>query len=405
MTHLLLLGLTALACLGCLALGAALQRRADRARRPADPDLATRIEQTTFHTLHTAALAAPALRGGLTEDGAGPAVQRLRPLLGAPALCLTDRHTALAWDGPGEQHRAAAGTTVAGVLAEGRPRLVAVECADPSCELRWAAVAPLRVDGRVSGALAAFGPADSPVLLRATEELARWVGGQLELAELDRSRSRLIEAELRSLRAQISPHFVFNSLTAIASFVRTDPDRARELLLEFAEFTRYSVRRHGDFTTLAEELRSIDQYLNLVRARFGDRLRVTLRVAPEVLPVALPFLCLQPLVENAVKHGIEGRPGTGRITLTADDAGAEAVVVIEDDGAGADPARIRALLAGQAGPGDGIGLGNVDERLRQVYGDGHGLVVETAVGAGLKVTVRIPKYHPGVRVSAPVETP
>ena len=140
------------------------------------------------------------------------------------------------------------------------------------------------------------------------------MSGQLELAELDASRTRLMEAEVRALRAQISPHFIYNSLSAIASFVRTDPDRARELLLEFADFTRYSFRRHGEFTTLAEELRSIERYLLLEQARFGDRLQVTLRIAPEVLPVAVPFLCIQPLVENAVRHGLEAREGTAHIT-------------------------------------------------------------------------------------------
>ena len=131
------------------------------------------------------------------------------------------------------------------------------------------------------------------------------MSGQLELAELDASRNRAIEAEVQALRAQISPHFIYNSLGAIASFVRTDPDRARELLLEFADFTRYSFRRHGEFTTLAEELRSIERYLLLEQARFGDRLQVTLNIAPEVLPVVVPFLCIQPLVENAVRHGLE----------------------------------------------------------------------------------------------------
>ena len=143
-----------------------------------------------------------------------------------------------------------------------------------------------------------------PGLVQAALETARWVSTQLELAELDPSRARLVRAEVRALRAQISPHFVYNALTTIASFVRTDPERARELLLEFADFTRYSFRAHGEFTTLAEELRSIDRYLTLERARFGDRLEVRLQIAPEVLPVAVPFLCLQPLVENAVRHGL-----------------------------------------------------------------------------------------------------
>ena len=121
-----------------------------------------------------------------------------------------------------------------------------------------------------------------------------------------------------------------------------------------------------------------------------------------MLPVALPFLCLQPLVENAVKHGLEGKAATaGRIIITAQDAGAEALVVIEDDGVGMDPERLRRILAGEGGPSSGIGLRNVDDRLRQVYGDDHGLVVETAVGAGMKVTVRLPKYQPGVHATAP----
>ncbi|MFJ6996130.1 sensor histidine kinase, partial [Streptomyces sp. NPDC003090] len=253
----------------------------------------------------------------------------------------------------------------------------------------------------VVGALVAYGSHESAVLVRAATEVARWVSVQLELAELDLSRTRLIEAEIRALRAQISPHFVYNSLAAIASFVRTDPERARELLLEFADFTRYSFRRHGDFAQLADELRSIEQYLALAGARFGDRLQVTLQVAPEVLPVTLPFLCLQPLVENAVKHGLEDSRTTCRITIAAQDAGAEAVVTIEDDGVGMDPAVLRAILAGERPPSSGIGLSNVDERLRQVYGDDYGLVVETGVGAGMKVTVRIPKYRAGVHRDPP----
>jgi two-component system LytT family sensor kinase len=178
-------------------------------------------------------------------------------------------------------------------------------------------------------------------------------------------------------------------LGAIASFVRTDPERARDLLLEFADFTRYSFRRHGEFTTLAEELRSIEQYLLLEQARYGERLRVVLRIAPEVLPVQIPFLSLQPLVENAVKHGLEGRAEGGTITVVASDLDRECEISIEDDGAGADPEVVRRALAGTA---DSMGLANVDERLRHTFGDEYGLVVETAVGAGTRAIVRVPKY-------------
>ncbi|AZK97850.1 MULTISPECIES: histidine kinase [Streptomyces] len=395
-------GMAALATAGAVLLAAGIvvgrltARRGDRA----DPGLGTPVERATFHTLHTASLAAPPLRAGLTEDTARKAARRLRSLLGTEALCLTDRDRVLAWDGPGaDHHERRVMARVADVLESGRGTTVETRCEQLECPLRWAVIAPLTGEDGVLGTLVAYGSRESAVLVRAATEVARWVSVQLELAELDRSRTRLIEAEIRALRAQISPHFVFNSLAAIASFVRTDPERARELLLEFADFTRYSFRRHGEFTHLADELRSIEQYLALAGARFGDRLKVTLQVAPEVLPVTLPFLCLQPLVENAVKHGLEDTTGERRITIAARDAGAEAVVTVEDDGVGMDPAELRGILAGERPASSGIGLSNVDERLRQVYGDGHGLVIETGVGAGMKVTVRIPKYRAGVHSS------
>ncbi|WP_455359663.1 histidine kinase [Streptomyces sp. SYSU K21746] len=380
-----------------LAAGFVLGRLTARRGHRADLDLGTPVERATFHTLHTASLAAPPLRAGLTEDTARKAARRLRSLLGTEALCLTDRESVLAWDGPGRgHHQERVMPRVAEMLDSGRSQSVRTHCEDPECPLRWAVIAPLTGEEGVLGALVAYGSRESAVLVRAATEVARWVSVQLELAELDRSRTRLIEAEIRALRAQISPHFIFNSLAAIASFVRTDPERARELLLEFADFTRYSFRRHGDFTTLSDELRCIEQYLALAGARFGDRLKVTLQVAPEVLPVTLPFLCLQPLVENAVKHGLEDSVDECRITIAAQDAGAEATVTIEDNGVGMEPALLRAILAGESTASSGIGLSNVDERLRQVYGDDYGLVIETGPGAGMKVTVRFPKYRAGV---------
>jgi two-component system, LytTR family, sensor kinase len=358
----------------------------------------TPADRATYATLHAASQAAPPLRAGLTAAGAAKAVRHLRALLGTPAVALTDTGQLLAWDGSGDHHGTATVRHGADVLADGRTHVVgpgSVGCPDPDCPIRVAVIAPLTVEDRVVGTVAAYGRTTSVGLVRATTEVARWVSTQLELAELESSRTRLAEAEVRALRAQISPHFVYNSLTAIASFVRTDPERARDLLLEFADFTRYSFRRHGDFTTLAEELRSIDRYLLLERARFGDRLQVTVQVAPEVLPVTVPFLCIQPLVENAVRHGLEGKPGQGRVTIVARDLGQEALISVEDDGAGIDPDAVRRTLAGQP-DGDSIGLGNVDERLRQVYGDDYGLTVETAPGAGTKVSMRVPKYRAGV---------
>ncbi|MFN8075324.1 MAG: histidine kinase [Kineosporiaceae bacterium] len=367
-------------------------------------ELGTSAERATFATLHTASLAAPHLREGLTPAGAARAARHLRTLLGTPSIAITDAVATLAWDGEHSHHASSAARVAAGVLRSGRTAVMGerdVACEEPGCPVRAAVAAAIVAQDRVVGAIVAFGPAVTAGLVRATAEVASWVSTQVELADLDRSRTRAIEAELRALRAQISPHFVYNCLATIASFVRTDPVRARELLLDFADFTRYAFRRGGDYTTLADELRNVERYLVLEQARFGERLQTRIRIAPEVLQVAVPFLCVQPLVENAVRHGLEQasrgeESEPGHVTLCAEDAGAEALIWVEDDGAGADPEVIRAILSGQSSA-DSVGLGNVDARLRQVFGDDHGLVVETAPGAGTKVSFRVPKFAPGVR--------
>jgi len=342
--------------------------------------LGSEEDRATYETLHTAALASPALRSGLDAESVAKALPHLRRLIAARTVGITDTHGPLGWAGDDETEATAELVTVA--LETGRTQAS-----------NRVVVAPLSIEDRVVGTIVVVDDRASAGMARTTTEVAGWVSSQLELAELSASRTALMEAELRALRAQISPHFIYNSLGAIASFVRTDPERARELLLEFADFTRYSFRQHGDYTTLAEELRSIERYLVLEKARFGDRLKVTTRIAPEVLSLTVPFLTIQPLVENAVRHGLERKPGPGQLTVIAEDAGAECLISIEDDGIGSDPETVRAALAGR-NSSPSVGLANVDERLRTVYGNDHGLVVETAPGLGTKVTLRIPKFTP-----------
>ena len=372
--------------------------RAVRRRR----EFGSPVDRATYDTLHTASLASQHLHDGLTPQGASKAAKHLRAMLGTTAIALCDNASTLAWDGAGAHHREHVWRHASEVLASGRTIVLGakeVACEDPECPIRTAVLAPVISDERVVAALAAYGPNASAGLVRATEEVASWVSTQVELADLGRQRSRATEAELRALRAQISPHFIYNSLAAIASFVRTDPDRARDLLLEFADFTRYAFRSGGAFTTLAEELGNIEHYLALEQARFGDRLQISLLVAPEVLSVAVPYLAIQPLVENAVRHGLESKEGVGHVTITASDQGSETEIVVEDDGVGTDPEVMRRVLAGDQ-DSDSVGLGNVDARLRQVYGDDYGLVVETGLGAGTRVSFRVPKYAPGVRPSS-----
>ncbi|THJ67763.1 sensor histidine kinase [Arthrobacter echini] len=377
-----------------LAVVASLGFRLSRSSR----DLGSDADRATYATLHTAALASEYLREGLTPAGAQKASRHLRGLLRCDVLVITDDAGVLAWEG-GRSAQQEVMPLVEQVLGSGRTQIFRRQSVIDAqlVELGELVLCPVRVENRVVGTVGAFSSVVRAGLVRATNELAGWVSTQVELAELDSSRRLLAEAELRALRAQISPHFIYNSLNAIASFINTDPERARELVVEFADFTRYSFRRHGEFTTVAEELLSIDRYLLLERARFGDRLRVSLNVGPEVLGTVIPFLSLQPLVENAVRHGLDSKDGIGNIAITAHDAGTFAEITIEDDGVGIEPEHLRSVLAGHT-EGVHVGLRNVDLRLRQVYGNDHGLVIDTAPGAGTLITMRVPKSQPGHRV-------
>jgi two-component system, LytTR family, sensor kinase len=322
------------------------------------------------------------LRGGIAGPAADAASRGLRSLLDADAVGIGGLSGELTWSGRPVDLVAA--QRLAGKVLRTDTRSAGGGLAALPIHARDELAGVLVVVGRVPAA--------------AAREAALWVGEALERALLENSAEVAQQAELRALRAEISPHFVYNSLTTIASFVRSDPERARDLMLDFAEYTRHSLARHGDYTTVAGEFRAIEAYLALARAVLGDRLRVQVRIAPEILPVALPYLVLQPLVENAVRHGVELPGSRGLVQVSGEAAGTECVIAVEDDGPGMDPEYAAAVLAGRGRPGS-LGLLNVDRRLRTVFGAGYGLVIETAVGAGTRVLLRLPRFQPGVVAS------
>jgi two-component system LytT family sensor kinase len=330
-------------------------------------------------TLRTARQVADDLADGLSGPRVRAAARGIRRLLDADAVGLADLSGRLITAGsfpPGTDPRALTEVVLHSDGKAGRGPLTAV---------------PLQVYDELAGVLVVAGPPRGSAL----REMADWVVAALERSHLEASAEYAAQAELRALRAEISPHFVYNALTVIAALVRSDPDRSHELMLDFADFIRYSLSRHGEYTTVADEFHAIETYLALQRAVLGDRLRVQVRVAPEVLAVAIPYLVLQPLVENAVRHGIEPRSGGGLVALSGEAEGEDCVISVEDDGVGMLPADAAEILAG-SGDGGSMGLANVDRRLRNVYGPWFGLVVETAPDAGTRVTVRVPRFQPGV---------
>ncbi len=357
-------------------------------------------QQAMQAALHEAMATLPHLRKGLSAESAAPAAPHLRALTQAPAIALLDGAKVLAFDGDAADHHGP-GTMLA--VDHGRDGRVHVQprfrCGEPGCPLRAAIVAPLTVQDNSVGTLVALyrdGGRLRPEDTRGVQEAAALVSAQIALAALAAQEERLAEAELRALRAQISPHFIYNALAAVASEIHADPEQARELLTEFAEFIRYAFRGDRPYVTLAEELRYVEKYLRLERARFGERLDVRLEVAPEVLQAVLPVLSLQPLVENAVRHGVEKSIGRRKVEIVANDLGRDAEVRVIDDGVGMDEAQARAALNGSS---HGIGLSNVHGRLRGAFGEGYGLELESSPGSGTTVVMTIPKFRAGVRAA------
>jgi sensor histidine kinase YesM len=192
-------------------------------------------------------------------------------------------------------------------------------------------------------------------------------------------------AQLAALRAQINPHFLFNSLNSIAQLIRVDPDKAEACVERLAEILRYILHRaEQEFVPLSEELQMTRAYLDIESARFAERLRVETRIEPDTLRSLIPNLILQPLVENALKHGLSRKLGVGTVSIDATLDGELLTLTVGDDGLGM-PERVLDEIYDR-----GVGLRNLRERLERLYGPEHLPVIESTPGGGTVVRLRLP---------------
>ncbi len=353
--------------------------------------------------LHAATATLPHLRRGLSSRTAERAVPYLRALTGAAAIALADTRSVLAIDGEGRE-QVRPGDLLSRLLGRARdnrlhivPRLVS---SDPTCPLKSAVLAPLVAQDKRIGTLIAFYRSTgrpSHHELRVVQEAASLVSAQVELSLVAEQEERLAQAELRALRAQISPHFIYNALAAVAGDIHARPEEARDLLIDFAEFTRYLFRDGRSYVTLGEEIDHVERYLRLEQARFRESLHVTIDVPESTRGTVVPAMSVQPLVENAVRHGVERRAGTGRVTISAQIAGGDVELRVSDDGVGIEPERLGAVLAGAGG---GIGVSNVDGRLRATFGERYALRIESDLGEGTTAVMTVPHLRGEIPASA-----
>jgi two-component system LytT family sensor kinase len=341
------------------------------------------------------------LRSGLTPDAAQRTVQLLRPLLGGHAVAITDRERVLAFIGPGSDHHkvGAPPRTEPTTRAITRARTVVVRkradigCPVPGCPLESAVAAPLAIGDRVVGALKVYRTDAAPPSRDLVEGIAGILSLHLELAELDLERNLAADARLDALRAQINPHFLFNVLNTIAFKARTDPEEARQLLLRLSDFFRYAVKQEGHFAEFAQEYFFVRTYLSLEQARYGERLHVRYDIDPQVLTTHVPVLTIQPLVENAVKHGLADKVSGGTVNLKArvDPLTRTTTIQVSDDGVGIAADVLAKVTGGESSPaGGGVGLRNISQRLETLFGGRYSFNIESTVGSGTVVELRIP---------------
>jgi two-component system, LytTR family, sensor kinase len=366
------------------------------------PRRVIRPESEAMRTaLHHATATLPHLRRGLDGPSARKAAPHLRALTQAAAVAITDEDSVLAVDGTsGSSLNVEWLLELSRRVEDGRIHVEPKGAARLGPRPGGAAVvAPVVIQQRHVGALIAMYERDRrlrPDDARVVGEAAALVSAQVELSLVAAQEERLTRAELHALRARISPHFIYNSLAAIASYIHSTPDTARTLLAEFADFTRYAFRGERTYVTIAEELHYVEKYLRLEQARFGDRLTVRVQVDPDVLQTVVPVLSLQPLVENAVKHGVEARAGKRMIEIVAIDHDLDVELRVCDDGPGMDGAQASAALSGARG---GIGLSNVNRRLRSTFGEDYGLEIQSTPADGTTVVMVVPKFRVGVRAA------
>ncbi|MDQ2984594.1 MAG: histidine kinase [Actinomycetota bacterium] len=337
----------------------------------------------------------PELRRGLSEQAARTVAYEVFEKLGFGAVAVTDTTSVLAFVGAGADHHQPGDEPMRPVFEalsadETRiaPLAIRTSCRHPACPLGAAAIVPLRVTDGPVGSLVVYATdgaplADDDVVLLSS--LGDQLSAQLQVAEVAGSARAAASAELKALQAEIEPHFLFNCLNTIASFIRTDPGRARELVLAFADYCRWTLARPGEFISLEEELRHVQSYLALEQARFGPQLQVRVDATPEALEVKLPPFLVQPLVENAVKHGKTDRPL--QLVIRARVRRGRLRVTVRDNGRGIAREALERVLEPGFGEGAGLGLANVHRRLTAFYGEGVRL---KSGGFGTVVRLEVP---------------
>ena len=333
------------------------------------------------------------LARGINGEAAVALAKIIHKETGVGSVAITDKEKILAFIGHGSDHHIP-GNPIASpftkaaisdnkvIFADGERERYDCPLSD-ACPMNSVLVVPLHIDNDVIGTIQLFEPKNRRFLnMNKTlgEGITRLLSNQLLLSRYEMQKNLLVQSELKLLQAQVNPHFLFNSLNTIIAILRIDAVRCKDLLIHLSNFFRKNLKRANDLSTLAEELDHVNSYLQIEKARYDDRLAVEIDIDPSLLKMILPTFTLQPLVENAFKHGISHTMGQGIARIKAFRTDGRAFIEIEDN----------AGVFHEKEMDDGHGIKIVDKRLKGHFGSHSGVTISCVPHEVTRVTVQIP---------------
>ena len=334
------------------------------------------------------------LRQGFNEVNSMKVAQVLYQELDIGAVAITDREKLLAFTGIGDDHHLPgkpisstytlkAIETGEVVYADGNE--VPYRCSlHPQCKLGSTLVIPLRGENqRVMGTIKLYEAKNrlfSSINRTLGEGIAQLLSAQILAGQYERQKAMLTQSEIKLLHAQVNPHFLFNALNTIKAVIRRDSEQASQLVQYLSTFFRKNLKRPSEFVTLADEIEHVNAYLQIEKARFQSRLQVNIAIPQELSQQQLPAFTLQPIVENAIKHGTSQLLDTGRVAISARREGQHLMLEIEDN----------AGLYQPVTNASGLGMNLVDKRLRERFGDDYGISVACEPDCYTRITLRLP---------------
>lgn len=334
------------------------------------------------------------LRQGFNEENSMKVAQVLYQELDIGAVAITDREKLLAFTGIGDDHHLPgkpisstytlkAIETGEVVYADGNE--VPYRCSlHPQCKLGSTLVIPLRGENqRVMGTIKLYEAKNrlfSSINRTLGEGIAQLLSAQILAGQYERQKAMLTQSEIKLLHAQVNPHFLFNALNTIKAVIRRDSEQASQLVQYLSTFFRKNLKRPSEFVTLADEIEHVNAYLQIEKARFQSRLQVNIAIPQELSQQQLPAFTLQPIVENAIKHGTSQLLDTGRVAISARREGQHLMLEIEDN----------AGLYQPVTNASGLGMNLVDKRLRERFGDDYGISVACEPDSYTRITLRLP---------------